>query len=66
MRNCLIADNEDAGIFDEISYSLHALDNVIVGNGFNETPGAWGSCVGDFAGFLAQLHHRTEPDGRQS
>ena len=43
VRNCLIADNEDAGIFYEISYSLHAHDNVIVGNGFNETPGAWGA-----------------------
>ena len=43
VRNCLIADNEDAGIFYEISYGLHAHDNVIVGNGFNETPGAWGA-----------------------
>ena len=41
VRNCLIADNEDAGIFYEISFSLHAHDNVIVGNGFNETPGSW-------------------------
>jgi hypothetical protein len=45
VRNCLIADNEDAGIFYEISYSLHAHDNVIVGNGFNETPGAWGAAA---------------------
>lgn len=43
VRNCLIADNEDAGIFYEISYSLHAHDNVIVGNGFSETPGSWGA-----------------------
>ena len=46
MRNCLIADNEDAGIFYEISYGLHAHDNVIVGNGFRETPGAWGAGAG--------------------
>jgi hypothetical protein len=43
VRNCLIADNEDAGLFYEISYGLHAHDNVIVGNGFQETPGAWGA-----------------------
>ena len=43
VRNCLIADNEDAGIFYEISYGLHAHDNVIVGNGFNDTPGSWGA-----------------------
>ena len=46
VRNCLIADNEDAGIFYEISYGLHAQDNVIVGNGFAETPGAWGAEAG--------------------
>jgi hypothetical protein len=45
VRNCLIADNEDAGIFYEISYGLHAHDNVIVGNGFNETPGSWGAAA---------------------
>jgi hypothetical protein len=43
VRNCLIADNEDAGIFYEISYGLHAHDNVIVGNGFLHDPGAWGA-----------------------
>jgi len=43
VRNCLIADNEDAGIFCEISYRLRAHDNVIVGNGFASTPGAWGA-----------------------
>ena len=43
VRNCLIADNEDAGIFYEISFGLHAHDNVIVGNGFRETPGSWGA-----------------------
>ena len=43
VRNCLIADNEDAGIFYEISYGLHAHDNVIVGNGLAGTKGAWGA-----------------------
>jgi hypothetical protein len=42
VRNCLIADNEEAGIFYEISYGLHAHDNVIVGNGFTGTPAAGG------------------------
>jgi len=46
VRNCLIADNENAGIFYEISYGLHAHDNVIVGNGFAFTPGAWGAAAG--------------------
>ncbi|MGB2821727.1 MAG: right-handed parallel beta-helix repeat-containing protein [Phycisphaerae bacterium] len=43
VRNCLIADNDNAGIFYEISYGLHAHDNVIVGNGFNGSTGAWGA-----------------------
>ena len=46
VRQCLIADNEDAGIFDEISYGLRARDNVIVGNGFAATRGAWGAQAG--------------------
>ena len=46
VRNCLIADNENAGIFYEISYGLHAHDNVIVGNGFAFSPGAWGASAG--------------------
>jgi hypothetical protein len=46
VRNCLIAHNEDAGIFYEISYGLHAHDNVIVGNGLAGTPGAWGASAG--------------------
>ena len=46
VRNCLIADNENAGIFYEISYGLHAHDNVIVGNGFAFSPGAWGANAG--------------------
>jgi parallel beta-helix repeat protein len=46
VRQCLIADNEDAGIFYEISFGLHAQDNVIVGNGFAATAGAWGAQAG--------------------
>jgi len=46
VRQCLIADNEDAGIFQEISFGLQAHDNVIVDNGFAETPGAWGAQAG--------------------
>jgi parallel beta helix pectate lyase-like protein len=46
VRNCLIADNEDAGIFYEISYGLRAHDNVITGNGFAQTAGAWGAQAG--------------------
>lgn len=46
VRQCLIADNEDSGIFDEISFGLHAHDNVIVGNGFAATAGAWGAQAG--------------------
>jgi hypothetical protein len=46
VRQCLIADNEDAGIFDEISFGLQARDNVIVGNGFAATAGAWGAQAG--------------------
>ena len=46
VRNCLIADNEDAGIFYEISYGLHAHDNVITGNGFDAAAGAWGAAAG--------------------
>ncbi len=43
VHNCLIADNEDAGIFYEISYGLHAHDNVVIGNGLAKTEGAWGA-----------------------
>jgi hypothetical protein len=46
VRNCLLADNEDCGIFYEISYGLHAHDNVIVGNGFADSAGAWGASCG--------------------
>jgi hypothetical protein len=43
VRHCLIADNDDAGLFYEISYGLHAHDNVLVANGFAGTPGSWGA-----------------------
>jgi hypothetical protein len=46
VRQCLLADNEDSGIFYEISFGLQAHDNVIVGNGFASTPGAWGAQAG--------------------
>ena len=46
VRNCLISNNEDAGIFYEISYGLYAHDNVIVGNGLADTSGAWGANAG--------------------
>jgi hypothetical protein len=46
VRNCLIANNDNAGIFYEISYGLKAHDNVIVGNGFAFGPGAWGANAG--------------------
>jgi len=46
VQNCLIAGNEDAGIFYEISFGLRAHDNVIVGNGFAATTGAWGAQAG--------------------
>ncbi len=46
VKNCLIQGNEDAGIFCEISYGMHAHDNVIVGNGLADTPGAWGGAGG--------------------
>lgn len=46
VRQCLIADNENCGIFDEISYGLQAHDNVITGNGFAMRPGGWGAEAG--------------------
>ena len=58
VRNCLIADNEDAGIFYEISYGLHAHDNVIVGNGLAKSKGAWGAnggiCVSSSPGCVIE------------
>ena len=46
VRQCWIADNEDSGIFYEISFGLQAHDNVIMGNGFASTAGAWGAQAG--------------------
>jgi hypothetical protein len=46
VRNCLIAENEEAGIFYEISFGLHAHDNLITGNGFDANGGAWGASAG--------------------
>lgn len=46
VRQCLIAENEDSGIFYEISYGLQAHDNVITENGFAQTAGAWGAQAG--------------------
>jgi parallel beta-helix repeat protein len=46
VRNCLIADNEECGIFYEISYGLRAHDDVIIGNGFADSRGAWGASSG--------------------
>ncbi|MDQ3812601.1 MAG: right-handed parallel beta-helix repeat-containing protein, partial [Armatimonadota bacterium] len=46
VRHCLIADNEEAGIFYEISYGLYAQDNVIIGNGFGAGGGSWGAAAG--------------------
>ncbi len=43
VRNCHIAHNDNAGIFYEISYGLWAHDNVIIGNGFGGSTGAWGA-----------------------
>jgi hypothetical protein len=46
VHNCYFADNEDAGLFYEISYGLHAHDNVFLRNGLADTPGSWGAGAG--------------------
>jgi hypothetical protein len=46
VRQCLIENNQDGGIFYEISYGLHAYDNVVIYNGLSDTPGAWGAQAG--------------------
>ena len=43
VRNCLLIGNEDAGLYSEISYGLHAHDNVVIGNGLAPRSSAWGS-----------------------
>jgi hypothetical protein len=71
VRNCLIADNENAGIFYEISYGLHAHDNVIVGISLSSSP----SCtiernliLGNKEGFNFREQLRSTPriDNRKS
>ena len=62
VKQCLIADNEDSGIFYEISYGLHAYDNVIMANGFAATPGAWGAQAGHFLIQQPGLCYRAKPD----
>lgn len=44
VAHCYIADNDEAGVFYEISYSLYAHDNLVVNNAnLGEKPrGAWG------------------------
>jgi parallel beta-helix repeat protein len=44
VKNCTIADNDEGGIFYEISYALHAHDNLIVNNANNGemVGGGWG------------------------
>ena len=46
VRNCLMANNEDAGLFYEISYGLRAHDNVAIANGLTNNPLAWGAQAG--------------------
>jgi len=40
--NCLFLHNEDDGLFYEIGYTLHAHDNVVVGNGARVPDRYWG------------------------
>jgi len=44
VKDCYIADNDEAGIFYEISYDLHAYGNLIVNNANNgeSVGGGWG------------------------
>ncbi len=42
----LFADNEQAGLFYEISYSLDAHDNVFIRNGWEAGYGSWGAAAG--------------------
>ena len=65
VHNCLIANNENAGIFYEISYGLRAHDNVIIGNGFAFTSGALGRRRRYQSVQFPGLHHRTQPPPRQ-
>jgi hypothetical protein len=42
VKNCLFLHNEDHGIFYEIGYTMHAHDNVILGNGSGPGNPFWG------------------------
>lgn len=47
VSHCYIADNDEAGIFYEISYGLHAHDNLVVNNANGrESPGGGWGCGG--------------------
>ncbi len=43
VRNCFTKGNYGSGLFYEISYHLHACDNVMIGNGLSTSPGDWGA-----------------------
>ena len=42
VKNCLFLHNEGHGIFYEIGYTMHAHDNVIIGNGTQHPLPSWG------------------------
>ena len=67
VRNCYIADNDEAGIFYEISYGLHALDNTIINNANNgeSVGGGWGE-AGDNALVVAGLRGGAQHTHRKS
>ena len=48
VRNCLFLHNEGHGLFYEIGYTLHAHDNVIIGNGSGAPDRVWGGGSGIF------------------
>jgi hypothetical protein len=43
VKNCFTQNNKGSGLFYEISYRLHATDNVMIGNGLNSGQGDWGA-----------------------
>jgi len=48
VKNCLFLNNEDHGLFYEIGYTLHAHDNVFIGNGAGPGHPYWGHGSGIF------------------
>ncbi|MCL2711022.1 MAG: right-handed parallel beta-helix repeat-containing protein [Planctomycetaceae bacterium] len=48
VRNCLFLHNEGHGLFYEIGYTMHAHDNVIIGNGIGAPDRSWGHGSGIF------------------